>query len=144
MRPVFFRRSQPPSCYHPYRVVSRTHMRLRANSAPSLRIVVTDDNPKLLITIVEMLVQAGHAVFAAYDGRSACELAQYIPDLDLVISNTRMCNVKTPELIVRVRAAKPWLAILHVGDPLPGEGPLHDVPTRSEEHTSELQSQSNL
>jgi hypothetical protein len=33
-------------------------MRLGANSAPSLRIVVTDDDPKLLITIVEMLVKA--------------------------------------------------------------------------------------
>jgi DNA-binding response OmpR family regulator len=110
-------------------------MRLGANSAPSLRIVVTDDDPKLLITIVEMLVKAGHAVFAAYDGRSACELAEYIPDLDLVISNTRMCNVKTPELIVRVRAAKPWLAILHVGDPLPETGPLSGVPTLSEPFT---------
>jgi CheY-like chemotaxis protein len=111
-------------------------MRSRANSPPSLRIVVTDDDPKLLITIVEMLVKAGHAVFAAYDGRSACELAQYIPDLDLVISNTRMCNVKTPELIVRVRAAKPWLAILHVGDPLPETGPLSGVPTLSEPFTA--------
>ena len=110
-------------------------MSLRANS-PSLRIVVTDDDPKLLVTIVEMLVQAGHAVFAAYDGRSACELAEYIPDLDLVISNTRMCNVNTPELIVRVRAAKPWLAILHVGDPLPDVGPLSGVPTLSEPFTS--------
>ena len=111
-------------------------MRLRDNSGLSLRIVVTDDDPKLLITIVEMLVQAGHAVFAAYDGRSACELAEYIPDLDLVISNTRMCNVKTPELIVRVRAAKPWLAILHVGDPLPEVGPLSGVPTLSEPFTA--------
>jgi len=101
-----------------------------------LRIVVTDDNPRLLITIVEMLVDAGHAVFAAYDGQSACELAEYIPDLDLVISNTRMCNVNAPELIVRVRAAKPWLAILHVGDPLPDTGPLAGVPTLSEPFTS--------
>jgi DNA-binding response OmpR family regulator len=108
-----------------------------SKSSPSLRIVVTDDNPRLLITIVQMLVDAGHAVFAAYDGRSACELAEYIPDLDLVISNTRICNVNVPELIVRVRAVKPWLAILHVGDPLPNQGPLCDVPTLSEPFTSE-------
>ena len=104
---------------------------------PRLRIVVTDDNPRLLATMVEMLAKAGHAVFAAYDGRSACELAEYIPDLDLVISNTRICNVNAPELVLRVRAAKPWLAILHVGDPLPNEGPLAGVPTLSEPFTSE-------
>ena len=106
-------------------------------SARGLRIVVTDDNPRLLITIVDMLVGAGHAVFAAYDGQSACELAEYIPDLDLVISNTRMCNVNAPELIVRVRAAKPWLAILHVGDPLPKTGALAGVPSLSEPFTTE-------
>src|SRR5688500_5686172 len=58
--------------------------------SPPLRIVVTDDNPQLLMVTVKMLVDAGHAVFAAYDGQSACELAEYIPNLDLVISNTRM------------------------------------------------------
>jgi DNA-binding response OmpR family regulator len=58
---------------------------MRPPTPPSkpLRIVVTDDDPQLLVAIVQMLVDAGHAVFAAYDGRSACELAQYIPDLDL-------------------------------------------------------------
>jgi CheY-like chemotaxis protein len=111
-------------------------MRPPATPSKSLRIVVTDDDPRLLVTIVEMLVEAGHAVFAAYDGRSACELAHYIPDLDLVISNTRMCNVAAPELIIRVRESKPWLAILHIGDPLPGDGPLHDVPTLAEPFTS--------
>jgi hypothetical protein len=84
-----------------------------------------------------MLVKEGHAVFAAYDGLSACELAQYIPDLDLVISNTRMCSVKVPDLIVRVRSAKPWLAILHIGDPLPSTGPLANVPTLREPFSSE-------
>ncbi len=111
-------------------------MRPPAMPSKSLRIVVTDDDPRLLVTIVEMLVEAGHAVFAAYDGRSACELAHYIPDLDLVISNTRMCNVAAPELIIRVRESKPWLAILHIGDPLPAEGPLHDVPTLAEPFTA--------
>jgi CheY-like chemotaxis protein len=86
--------------------------------------------------LVTMLRDAGHGVFAAYDGRSACELAEYIPDLDLVITNTRLCNLDAPELVRRVRTSKPWLAILHVGDPLPCEGPLADVPTIREPFTS--------
>jgi hypothetical protein len=83
-----------------------------------------------------MLREAGHGVFAAYDGLAACELAEYIPDLDLVISNTRLGNLNAPELIGRVRACKPWLAILHVGDPLPSGGPLADVPTIREPFTA--------
>jgi CheY-like chemotaxis protein len=106
-------------------------------SAPlrGLRIVVTDDDPKLLLKIVEILSDAGHNVFAAYDGQSACELAEYIPNLDLVISNTRMGSMKAPELIARVRAVKPWLGILHMGDPLPA-GPLTGVPSVREPFTA--------
>jgi hypothetical protein len=42
-----------------------------------------------------------------------------------------------PALIRRVRNVKPWLAILHVGDPLPQDGPLAGVPTLREPFTSE-------
>ena len=107
-------------------------------SAPrrGLRIVVTDDDPKLLTAIVKIKRDAGHNVFAAYDGLSACELAEYIPNLDLVISNTRMKTLKAPELIRRVRSVKPWLAILHMGDPLPA-GRLTGVPSVREPFTSD-------
>jgi DNA-binding response OmpR family regulator len=101
-----------------------------------LRIVVTDDDTRLLVILVKMLKDAGHCVFAAYDGLAACELAEYIPDLDLVITNTRLANLNAPDLIQRVRAAKPWLAVLHVGDPLPQTGPLADVPTLREPFSS--------
>jgi CheY-like chemotaxis protein len=102
----------------------------------ALRIVVTDDDTRLLVILVKMLKDAGHCVFAAYDGLAACELAEYMPDLDLVISNTRLVNLDAPELIQRVRAAKPWLAVLHVGEPLPQTGPLADVPTLREPFSS--------
>ena len=102
-----------------------------------LRIVVTDDDPVLLTRLIGMLKAAHHAVFAAYDGLSACELAEYVPDLDLVITNTRLLNMDAPALVRRVRNVKPWLAILHVGDPLPQDGPLAGVPTLREPFTSE-------
>ncbi len=108
-----------------------------ASRSRGLRIVVSDDDPRLLTTLVMMLRDAGHGVFAAYDGLAALELAEQIPDLDLLITNTRLGNLNAPELIRRVRAAKPWLAILHVGDPLPdATGPLADVPTLREPFTS--------
>jgi CheY-like chemotaxis protein len=103
-----------------------------------LRILVTDDDPMLLARLVAVLRSAGHAVFAAYDGSAALELAEYIPDLDLLVTNTRLGNVDAPELIRRVRRAKPWLAILHVGDSLPpADAPLAHVPTLREPFTSE-------
>jgi CheY-like chemotaxis protein len=109
-----------------------------ASHSKGLRIVVSDDDPILLARLVQMLRDAGHGVFAAYDGLSALELTELIPDLDLLVTNTRLGNVDAPELLRRVRATKPWLAILHVGDPIPGaEGPLAGVPTLREPFDSE-------
>jgi CheY-like chemotaxis protein len=92
----------------------------------------------LLARLVQVLREAGHGVFAAYDGLSALELAEQIPDLDLLVTNTRLGNVDAPELLRRVRATKPWLAILQVGEPIAGaEGPLAGVPTLREPFTSD-------
>jgi DNA-binding response OmpR family regulator len=103
-----------------------------------LRIIVTDDDPVLLARLVVMLREAGHGVFAAYDARAALELARYIPEVDLMITNTRIGTVETPELVKGVRATMPWLAILHIGDAFPdATGPLADVATLQEPFTSE-------
>ena len=93
------------------------------------RIVVTDDDPNLMAFLVGTLRDAGHCVFAAYDGDSACELALLIPDLDLLVTNTRWGVVSNRELIRQVRSKKPELPILHIGDPMPNpDGLLDDVP----------------
>jgi CheY-like chemotaxis protein len=106
--------------------------------AGALRIVVTDDDPRLLATLVNILKNAHHCVFTAFNGLAALQLTEYVSALDLLITNTRLGNVDAPELIRRVRQAKPWLAILHIGDPLPaGDGPLANVPTLREPFTAE-------
>jgi two-component system cell cycle sensor histidine kinase/response regulator CckA len=103
-----------------------------------LRVVVTDDDPKLRALLATTLRRAGYCVFEAHDGLAACELATQIPDVDLLVTNTRLGNLDAPELIREVRRHKPWLAILHVGDPLPDAGgPLADVPTLREPFTPE-------
>ena len=102
------------------------------------RIVATDDDPELLAVVVTTLRDAGHCVFAAYDADSACEIALLIPDLRLLITNTRLGTLSSRELIRRVRREKPELPILHVGDPVPdAEGLLLDVPTLREPFTAE-------
>ena len=101
------------------------------------RIVVSDDDPKIVAFVVTTLRDAGHCVFAAYDGDSACELALAIPNLDLMITNTRLGTVTARELIRAVRKKKPGLPILHLGDPLPNsDGLLDDVPNLREPRTA--------
>ena len=105
---------------------------------PPWRIVVTDDDPRLMAFLVGTLRDAGHCVFAAYDGTSACELALLIPDLDLLVTNTRCGLVTNQDLIRSVRSKRPGLPILHIGDPMPNpNGMLDDVPALGQPFTAE-------
>ncbi len=102
---------------------------MTAQPSRASRIVVTDDNPALMAFLVTTLREAGHCVFAAYDGDAACELALLIPELDLLVTNTRWGEVTNRELIKVVRSKRPELPILHIGDPMPNpDGLLDDVP----------------
>jgi DNA-binding response OmpR family regulator len=102
------------------------------------RIVVTDDDPNLMAFLVGTLRDAGHCVFAAYDGNSACELALLIPDLDLLVTNTRWGSVSNRTLIMQVRSKKPDLPILHIGEPMPNpDGLLDHVPTLQHPFTAD-------
>jgi DNA-binding response OmpR family regulator len=102
------------------------------------RIVATDDDPRLLALAVTTLRTAGHCVFAAYDADSACEIALLIPELHLLITNTRLGTASGRELIRRVRQEKPELPILHLGEPLAEpDSLLLDVPTLREPFTPE-------
>jgi DNA-binding response OmpR family regulator len=104
-----------------------------AKATEPRRIVATDDDPKLLASLTYALRDAGHLVFAAYNGLSACHLATTTPELDLLITNTRLRDLEAPELIRRVREVRPRLPILHIGEPLPeGDASLAQVPTLRE------------
>jgi DNA-binding response OmpR family regulator len=101
------------------------------------RIVLTDDDPRLMTSLVTTLRSSGHCVFAAYDGESACELALAIPSVDLLITNSRIGTVSGRELIRLVRSDKPGLPVLHIGEPLPNfDGLLDDVPSLREPFTA--------
>jgi len=102
------------------------------------QIVVTDDDPKLMAFLVNTLRGAGHSVFATFDADSACALALILPDLDLVVTNTRWGTVSNRELIRLVHSKRPGLPILHIGEPMPNpDGLLDDVPGLPERFTAE-------
>ncbi|MEP7175287.1 MAG: response regulator [Gemmatimonadales bacterium] len=81
---------------------------------PRWRIIATDDSASELSAVVDTLREAGHCVFAAYDGLSALELVGQLPGIDLLITNTRLGIVNGPELMRRARAMRPDMPILHV------------------------------
>jgi two-component system, cell cycle sensor histidine kinase and response regulator CckA len=78
------------------------------------RIIVTDDSSSKLATLTDILRDAGHCVFAAYEGVSALELFAQLPNIDLLVTNTRLGVVDGPELMRQVRAQRPDMPILHV------------------------------
>jgi CheY-like chemotaxis protein len=100
------------------------------------RIVATDHNTRKLSPIVQILSAAGHCVFAAYNGPSALELVLRLPDIDLLVTNSRIGIMDGPELMRQVQQARPELPILHVinyGEPDGGTAPA--VPTLREPFT---------
>jgi CheY-like chemotaxis protein len=78
------------------------------------RIIATDRDRNRVTTVTEVLREAGHCVFSVQDGRSALELAIQLPNIDLLITNTRMGVMDGAELIRHVRYMRPNVRILHV------------------------------
>jgi len=100
------------------------------------RIIVTDDNFAKLSSLTQTLRDAGHCVFAAYDGQSALELVALLPDIDILITNTRLGIVDGAELMRRTRQLRPDMPILHVAhDPAQSGITPPGVPTINEPFT---------
>jgi two-component system nitrogen regulation response regulator GlnG len=79
-------------------------------------VVVADEDRAIAGFVIETLLDDGHAVFQAYDGLSAVELALGLKVCDLVISNTRVGGVAGLELIHELRAQLPKLPILYLAN----------------------------
>jgi DNA-binding response OmpR family regulator len=79
-------------------------------------IVVADEDKAVVGLVIETLLADGHAVFYAYDGVSAIQLALGLKVCDLVISNTRVGGVAGIDLIHELRVRLPMLAILYLAN----------------------------
>ena len=88
----------------------------RANLTPRCRIIVADEDPKVVAFIVLLLRQDGHAVFHAYDGLAAIELALSLQQVDLVISDTRVGGLPGVSLIYQLRSHLPDLPIMSIAN----------------------------
>jgi DNA-binding response OmpR family regulator len=89
-------------------------MSTRAAGFAGRHIVVADEDRAIVGLVVETLLNEGHAVFYAYDGLSANQLAFGLKNCDLVISNTRVGGVDGIDLIRDLREHLPKLPILYL------------------------------
>jgi DNA-binding response OmpR family regulator len=80
-------------------------------------IVVADENRAVVSLVIETLLRDGHAVFQAYDGLSAVQLALNLKVCDLVITNTRVGGMPAIDLIHELREHAQDLAILYLAKP---------------------------
>ncbi len=78
------------------------------------RIIVTDDDAIKASQVTQTLRDAGYCVFAAFDGASALELIATLPEIRLLVTNTRLGFINGPELMRQARTARPGLPILHL------------------------------
>jgi len=83
---------------------------------PCRYIVVADEDRAVVNFVIETLLADGHAVFQAYDGRCAVQLALGLKVCDLVISNTRVGKIPGPKVIDELRAHLPKLPILYLAN----------------------------
>jgi DNA-binding NtrC family response regulator len=80
------------------------------------RIIVADEDPKVVAFIIQTLREDGHAVFHAYDGLAATELVFAVDEVSLVISNTRVSGMPGIRLIYELRTRLPNLPILYIAN----------------------------
>ena len=80
------------------------------------RVLVADEDPKVVEFIMQTLREDGHAVFHAYDGLSATELAFALDEVHLVITNTRVSGLPGVELVYLLRTRLPNLPIMYIAN----------------------------
>jgi DNA-binding response OmpR family regulator len=80
------------------------------------RIIVADEDPKVVAFIIQVLRQDGFAAFHAYDGLSATELVFALDECHLVITNTKVGGLPGIELVYLLRQRLPHLPILYIAN----------------------------
>lgn len=106
-------------------------------------IVVADEDRAVVNFVIQTLLNDGHAVFQAYDGQTAIDLALGLKVCDLVISNTRVGGIAGPDLIDELRLHQPDLPVVYLANHggsgfdlerrLPGDVPILREPFTADE-----------
>jgi DNA-binding response OmpR family regulator len=79
-------------------------------------IIVADEDPAVVAFVIHTLRGDGHAVFHAYDARSATELAIALEHCDLLLSDTKVIGSDGMSLVRNLRAKRPHLPIIYLAN----------------------------
>jgi DNA-binding NtrC family response regulator len=80
------------------------------------RILVADEDPRVVEFIIKTLRADHHTVFHAYDGMSAVELAFALDECHLVITNTKVDGLAGNELVQILRKRMPHLPMMYIAN----------------------------
>jgi DNA-binding NtrC family response regulator len=112
-----------------------------------LRILVTDDDPRILSTVASFLTKAGFAVGTAATGEDALQAIAEDPDVKLLVTDYSMPEMSGAALISAAIRVRPNLrALLMTGYPdaaglahLPSDVPLLVKPFRRTEFLAKVE-----
>ncbi|HEX8388587.1 MAG TPA: ATP-binding protein [Sphingomonas sp.] len=79
-----------------------------------LRVLVVEDDPRVLASTVAALVELGHDPIACGDPLSAPALLDREPNVDLIVSDVLMPGQTGPEMVAGLLPRRPHLAVLYV------------------------------
>ena len=84
---------------------------MSAQSEPSRRILVADDDPAILRLVTAIVEKEGYQVVPARDGREAYQLLQKGGDFDACIFDVVMPHIQGPELVRYMKTEKKLMKI---------------------------------
>src|SRR3954470_15444359 len=86
--------------------------KLQPDQSPTVPVVlVVDDEPAIADTLVKILKRSGYAAEAAYDGKSALEMALLVPP-ELLLTDVAMPGMDGVELAIAIQRAVPDCKVL--------------------------------
>ena len=85
-----------------------------AEANDALRILLVEDDPRVLAATMSALRELGHDPIPCNDPREAEGLLARHPDIRLIVSDVLMPHLTGPELIATIRPSHPDLAVLFV------------------------------
>ncbi|QHL90397.1 response regulator [Sphingomonas changnyeongensis] len=95
-------------------IAADTEPAAQAGTTPPARILVVEDDPRVLAATTEALAELGHHPVPCPDPEQAEALMRDHPDIRLVISDVVMPRLTGPELIARLHPRHPQVGVLFV------------------------------
>ncbi len=83
----------------------------RTPGTPKMRILVIDDNPEVQATLAEMLAEEGHCVLQAGGGREALDLLTSGQEVDLVLTDLGMPEMRGSDVARLIQERWPGLPV---------------------------------